>query len=418
VASLRAPRKVVKVMMHSGPKAKFAGLAGLLMSLALVSQPAASKQAAKAGQRNLGQEPPAVYGLYKTETIDFPSSAPAAVESAIKCGPNGDIYAVYSSDQAQDIGKQPVSRISASSKGVTEYPTPAMPGYSAPGRGSFDVRADGTLYALVLATARSGAGGKARRVSFIVKYNEDGTVDSRIRVGGENGTRIQPLRIAAFGDGDFLLSGTTALTRGEIAKGARLRTFAGIFGRAGTFLSPIKLMEPTVPAKPSPPPRANASAPGVETHSYAAEMASEDENAVSLGSHTLSVSSADGNVYVLQGAYRPHLYVISSTGDITRQVRLKPPAKGISPIQMAAAGSGYLFIYYGHVAAGVPGENPHQRGMITVLNQETGRVTAVYRMPEAQAGFAVPACADSSDDFLFLGASKDNHLAVVRYAAR
>jgi len=72
---------------------------------------------------------------------------------------------------------------------------------------------------------------------------------------------------------------------------------------------------------------------------------------------------------------------------------------------MAAAGAGFLFIYYGHIT-GVPGGKANQRGMIVVLNTETGDIAAIYRMPAADTDFAIPACAASLSDFLFLGSDK------------
>jgi hypothetical protein len=430
--ALLGPRKVAHDMSLPTERGGLCRLVGLIALLAFASGLAYSEQKAKPRSK---QEPaPEIYDLYPTETIHFSAPPPTAFESEIKCGPNGGIYAVYGSapparlfqfNQPGGIFRAPGRKVSISPKGLTEYPIPALSGYGSASRVSCDVRADGTLFALVNA-ARRGSGGALKRGSFIVEYNDDGTVDSRLRVGNEPGKRIQPLRMAVFGDGNFLLSGTTVLPH------RALGTFAGIFDRQGTFITPLKvgraIAHPEKPqergagaASKEPAPPGSAKAPkqrSAKKQTAASEREAEAKNPVSLESSTLSVSSQDGNVYVLQGTSAATLYAVSPAGYVVRKFDLKPPEPGMSPLQMAAAGPGYLFIYYGRIGVAVTNKNPGKPNYITVLNSETGHVTAAYRMPKAYVGFAVPACADSPDGFLFLGASKDNHLEVVRYAAR
>ena len=397
------------------PKAGLSAVA-VLLSFAPGLFAGIKKAALPAAQRALPAR-----DLYVSERTDLSALSPAVVTSGTKCDAAGDIYALYSGSAAVlslpgSTSRVPVSKISIQTKEVTQYPLPALSGYGNLFRFSYDVDADGTLYALINA-ARQRPQGKPKPAWLIVKYNGDGTVDSHFRVGNEPGKQLQPLRIAVFGDGDFLLSGTTVLTKG-------LGTFSGIFDRQGTFTTPLKFGEAIL--------RTNEPPGGAGTGARAAKKAgasagkrrevsgpgTADGSPISLESSTLSFSSQDGNVYVLQGTSAATLYVVAPTGEILRRFNLKPPKPGMTPLQMAAAGVGYLFIYYGRVATGAPGEDIHERGIIAVLSSETGRVTAVYRMPEAKVGFVVPACADSPDDFLFLGTSKDNHLEVVRYAAR
>jgi hypothetical protein len=125
-----------------------------------------------------------------------------------------------------------------------------------------------------------------------------------------------------------------------------------------------------------------------------------------------------GNAYVLPGSSEALPYVVSPAGYVIRKFRLKPPEPGMSPLQMAAAGVGYLFIYYGRIGVSVTADSPAKPDYITVLNSETGEQAAIYRMPIAESDSGIPACADSPDNFLLLGTSKDNHLEVVRYVAR
>lgn len=69
----------------------------------------------------------------------------------------------------------------------------------------------------------------------------------------------------------------------------------------------------------------------------------------------------------------------------------------------------------GCTATGEPGENSRYRGMITVAYPQSGEVTAIYRMPQAETDFAVPACAASPKDFFFLSSDDQGYLRVVHY---
>jgi hypothetical protein len=398
------------------------GLAVLLSSLFLLFQPGAAQEepgSSMGPQYSAAQAQ--VIDLRQTETINFPAPGPNEIAGEIKCSPDGDIYAVYSqgtsglliqAGQPRGIFRRPVSKVSPSSRTVTEFPIPAIGNYQEVSREDFDVRPDDTLYALIGAT-RQALDKKIERAWYIVKYNDDGTEDSRVRVGEQPGKHTQPIRIGVFGDGSFLLSGTIVPEE----KHAQLGSFSAIFGRDGEFESPIGLFRAAKPAPPS-----ESGKPGSASREESQRpptlpeaMAKLDTSAVSLASNTLEFSSQDGNVYVLQGHVRPHLYVVSPAGYVAREYGLKPPEEGLAPIQMAPVGAGYLFIEYEHIPTGAAGEDLHQRGVITVLSSDNGQVAGVYRVPSS-AGFAVPACADSTGSFLFLGSSKDGHLQVLRYA--
>jgi hypothetical protein len=80
---------------------------------------------------------------------------------------------------------------------------------------------------------------------------------------------------------------------------------------------------------------------------------------------------------------------------------------------MAAAGTGFLFVSYEHLATGEPGENGKYRSMATVVDPRSGEVTAIYSMPEAETDFAVSACAASPNDFVFLSSDDQGYPEVV-----
>jgi hypothetical protein len=253
--------------------------------------------------------------------------------------------------------------------------------------------ADGTLYALLQAFPQSGSDSKPDPVYLIVKYKDDGQVDSYFALGEVPGKHIRPTSLATFGADNSLVSGTTLLKNPE---GTSLGVFSAIFDRGGTFRAPVTLMKLDTPAK-----------------SGALPNSPDQRNAVSLASSLEEVSSSDGSIYVLQDG---HLDVVSPFGSIEHEFALPAPADKLSPLQMAAAGASYLFVFYGHLPTGDPAEdNNKYRDMITVVRSQTGEVTNVYRMPQAENDFAVSACAASLSDFLFLSSDEQGNLEVVHY---
>lgn len=379
---------------------------GLLVLLG-ATLPAAAQQAGS-GLRG-APSLPLQADLHRSETVQIHSLGPAAFVSNIKCGPGGgDIYAVYSTSSGH-TSPEPIRRISTSSRSVTEYPIPVVPGYDRLLRLSFDVSSDGTLYTLVRGTPQSRPGSKPDPVYLIVKYKDDGSVDSRFEIGDVPGKHIRPTSLAVFADGYSLVSGTTIE---KTPGGALMGVFSATFDRSGVFRAPVTLMKPATPVGPS----ASSSQLGIAPSSApqrAAEKEKDSPDPVTLASALLSVNSSDGNIYVLQTTGR--LDAVSALGSVEHEFQLRPPAKALRPFQMAAAGAGFLFVYYDHLSTGEPEENVQSRSMITVIDSQTGDVTAVYGMPPAETDFGVPACAASPNDFVFLGSDDRGYLELIHY---
>lgn len=350
--------------------------------------------------------------LHRAQVTRFTAPGPAAVATRIKCGPGGDSYAMYSSTSHQEMRSAPIRRVSVSSRSVTEYPIPAISGYEKLARHSFDVGADGMLYALLQANPQPGSKSKPDPVNLIVKYKDDGRLDSYITLGEVPGKHIFPTSLAVFAEGSFLVSGTTLE---KTADGTSLGVFSAIFDRNGTFLAPVTLMKLDAPAESSGFPDQRG-APPKTVQQKAVEKEKHSLNAVPLASSLDSFSSPDGNIYVFQGDGR--LDIVSPSGSVEHEFKLRPPAEGLSGLQMSAAGPGFLFVFYDHLATGEAGESSRYRGMISVVYPQTGEVTAIYRMPQAETDFSVAACAASPNDFLFLSADEQGFLEVVHYLPR
>lgn len=366
---------------------------GLLLLLGL-SQSTVTGQTGDKSQAQAPSPAPTM-DLHRGEVIPFNTPGPYTITSKIKCGPGGDIYAIYSS--GRDISSAPIRRISVSSRSVTEYPISTISGYKILARASFDVSADGTLYALFQAAPQSGSDSKSDPVYLIVKYKDDGQVDSYFPLGDVPGKQIQPTSIAMFGADNSLVSGITLLKN---PGGTSPGVFSATFDRGGTFRAPVTLMKLDTRGKSS----ASPKSPDPNSRDHG--------GAVSLASSLLSFSASDGNVYVLQGN---RLDAVSPFGSIEHEFEVPPPADKLIPFQMAAIGASHLFVRYDHLSTGDLAEDNKYRGTITVLQLLTGEVTLVYRMPQGDNGFAVAACAASLTDFLFLGADEQGRLVVEHY---
>lgn len=368
--------------------------------LVLLSAPLAAAQAG-GGALAAPSLPMQPRDLHRAEVDGFSAPAPVAVESRIKCGPGGDIYAVYDTMSPRELTSAPIRRVSVSPRRITEYPVPAISGYENLLRSSFDVGADGTLYALLQANPQSALKSKSDHpvyVYLIVKYKDDGSMDSYFPLAEVPGKRFHPMTLAMFTNGNSLVSGDY---REDIPIGTSLELFSAIFDQSGAFRAPVTLMRLAPSTESSAPPSAQGSVP-----------AAERQGAIQLASSLRSVSSPDGNIYILQG---DHIYAVSLMGSVEHEWKLMSPGKNLSLLQMASAGAGYLFTSYGHLSTGAPGENTLYRNMITVVNARTGEVTALYRMPQDDEDFAVAACAASLNDFLFIGSDKQNNLQVVHF---
>lgn len=375
-----------------------------------------SSTAAISAQKHTEQQMvPRFQDLHIGNVMTLNAAAPTVAAFGSKCDENGGIYLSYSSAapvlSTGAIDQFPVAKISIGSEEMIQYPVPVRVPWDQGQviRLSFDVSADGTLYAL-FNTAHRNLDGKMTPEFLIAKYNDDGTIDSYIHIGQVPGRAIQPLRIAVFGNGDFLLSGTTVLKEG-------LRSFTGLFGEDGNVIHLMKLGKPLMDPWDSSGEGDKDAHESTQPVSEVKTLKDEANNPVSLESSTLNFSGRDGNLYLLQGTEDANLYVISSMGEVLRHFKLPPPHPGLSPLQMAQAGPGFLFIYYGHLSKGTPNEKIDQRDMITVINTANGEVTANYRMPESH-GAVLPACAVSPQEFVFIGATKNNKLALVPYSAQ
>lgn len=408
------------------PWKTFNYLIGLVVLFGFVSEPQSFDQKAK---RQVGeQELPETRDLFLAETIPFQAPPPSLAATAMKCDLNGNIYLVYTDapeavlSQRDAVARLPIQRLSVEHKAVAPFPLPSIPGYDNVLRYDFDVDGRGQVYALLSAWNDPDQKEKSPPASLILKYKDDGTMDSVAEIRDVPGKRFQPLSFAAFPDGNFLVTGTAPDEQG-------LGVFTAIFDRAGTFMTDVKVPEDVDLRSPNAATHGSGSATGQEAGRSEGSGSHQEDverhpprgraskvSPVGAVSGGLAFSSPDGNIYLLRATDPPRLYVVSRSGEVVREFEVRLPARGLSPIQMAMAGGDKVFIQFGHIATGVPGENSNAPRLIAVLNPSDGQVTAVYRLASEEVSTTLSACAASPYNFLFVGTGKNNKLEVRRYS--
>jgi hypothetical protein len=200
-----------------------------------------------------------------------------------------------------------------------------------------------------------------------------------------------------FADGNFLLTGTF---RAKDSPASRIGVFSAIFDQTGALRAPVTLA------------KSAGSESDISVKSGGTSPKDESPAPTMLVSSFLTFGAPNGKVYVL---LENQLDVVSHDASVESQVELEPPGKDLSPIQMAGAGVGYIFVFYDHISTGAPGEDADRRSMITVANLQTGGVVATYRLSQDATDLAVAACAVSLSDFVFLSSGQQNNLEVVHY---
>jgi hypothetical protein len=382
------------------------------------------------------QESPTVQKLRLTERISFSSAAPAGITPEVKCDPNGDIFAEYieslqailaDAPYGDTFKRMPLHELVPSEKEKISYPIPAISGFPYLVRTDYEVDPHGTLYALM--DAFDGPRKKKDRKmlgTLIVRYGDDGTMDSYVKLGRFAEGHVSPLRFAPLPDGTFFVIGTIWGPEGA-------HPFATMFDRAGTFVKnvvipgDVSIKEATAPRTP-PPKEVSDLGPGGTGSTVQSEgskrsgppqkRANKDLASLFAVNDSMLLSAPDGNVYLLRATHPLRIYGISAGGEVVKQFEVQRPAPDLSPVQMDRAGIGSIFIRFDYVATGAPGGTEHSAPLISVIDLSTGHVSAIYRIDPAESDFSAGACASSPYDFLFVGAGKDGKLELLRFAAR
>lgn len=362
-----------------------------------------------------------MHDLALAETVTFPSPPPTALIPEIKCDSNANIYVVQTGSPpnllfSNGLSAVPISKLSMASKSSVSYPVPSLDRYRGVIRSHFDVSADGHLYALLEALDASPTESEPPPSFFIAKYKDDGSLDKYFKLEDAPNRHIQPFRFVMFRDGNVLVTGTA------VEKGKPLRPFIAVMDDAGRFVTYVKASVPEPVAVISGDRILNGKDQAVPATPPGGESTDpESDIAVSLSSSSFMVSASDGNVYLLRGEARPRLYVISPGARVIRDFEIHEPASGLKALNMGMVGGDKVYIAFGRVEDGSPhGADSNGTGnLISVVSPYTGQAIAVYRLPSDADPFNVPACAPSSDNFLFIGSTEDSqHLQIRKYTPK
>ncbi|MDE3137959.1 MAG: hypothetical protein KGL59_15365 [Acidobacteriota bacterium] len=308
-----------------------------------------------------------------------------------------------------------------------------MDGYQSFYRIAFNVGPWGNLYALYQAYRQ------VHQLSafvpsdvLIVKFDDDGSVDSRVKLSGLPSGRLLPTDFDAFADGSFLVTGdlyTSTLPVQEPGDArvpkvviqhhtpAGMGSFTGIFDAQGRFVQELHLpgdVKPSVRGEGSPeegPPADHAAS--AERKEQTGERASSSDWSMAIDL-SLSASDRENNIYLLRASNPAILYQVSSSGQVIHQAHVKIPVKGVSPVQMNLAGTSQLFITFAGTTVDEQ-RHVHIVMLFARVDAATGKIDATYRLPPKTN--LMPACADGPNELLFLGSTKDGNLEVVRYSA-
>lgn len=366
--------------------------------------------------------------LREGETVRFPAPAPGIILNGIQCGENGDIFLVFGTDARAVMNSPngsaplPIQRISVDSQTLTAYAVSSLGDYQVYRRSTFTMDDRGAVYALYTAF-RHGKGlglsleleRRERPDNVVVKFHDDGSVDSRIQLSDPPNGSLEPTLFGVFGDGQLLVTGTVNVL-------GQLKPFTGIFDRSGRFeqqLSLTKDVEPSSGAN-------HGDKELVRSGAAASAQKSEEktprkplppntpvQNWQTAMAYGKIFSGSDGNLYLLRASIPPRVYVVSSDGRAVREFLIQPPEPGLRLLDLHLAGQRNLFAEFIGPANKKMGFSGSLVTISAVIDDITGKVIAAYRFPP-NVGL-LPGCAAGPDTFEFLGSTKDHKLKVVRF---
>lgn len=363
-------------------------------------------------------EAPPTRQLYLAGTVPFSAPPPMAIVAGVQCDADGNIYARYSPALPNrfTLPKLPLTRISLMSRSVVQFHVPTPDGYAFVQSQGFYVEPDGSVYGL-LAAYRQQPGPKAVPnfpVPMVVRYQDDGAVDSVIRLQLPQGVHVQPFRLAVFPDGHLLMTGLVMNSPGRLPPSTGV--FTGIFDRGGGYAGPLTLPDdvkpepmghvpvfrPGVSASPG-----NAGAKGIPTAPHKSVKAWFLD--VMFG---LTLGSPDGDIYLIRAGSPARVYVLSSGGTVLRRLMINPPVPGMIPSEASLTSVGALLLQFSQPMGA---ENAQPSRVLALADPSTGKITETYKAPP-RAG--APACVSPEDEILFLREGKAGHLEVAEYLPR
>lgn len=415
-------------------------IAGLLGDRPVFGDP----QAGAAGS-TVETELPAIQTLRLKETTAFAPPAPNAFGSGTACDSRGNVFfkhEFYDPTQMHVASGSDVSEVITDSKQMVAYGSSPLSASDYPNErlGSFSVRPNGAVYALIF-TRRDPSNGGPRPAPeyYVERFNDDGTTDSIARIQTPPGaTRWFAEHLAAFPDGNILIAGTASFTGGEPPNASSLQPFTAIYDPTGRFAREVALPDDVLnetvdSASPLQQEAKGATAtvagtagmksPGADEAGSTSESATQASPtqpskprelfSVAIATGGL-VSGPDGNVWILRASDPMRLYAVDSAGEVAKHFEFSSPIRGLKPFSIGFAGPDMVFFDFAHFAPD-PSPTSGPSKVFALFNTVSARFEGLYTLPDTEKGLRIPACGDRHGGFLFLGTTPDNHLGVFDY---
>ena len=245
---------------------------------------------------------------FRLGSNDFPSND-------IMCDRSGNTYVTVSDPTSDDRSDRPLLKFDKSgalqaefstsrkSLGFSEYEDHFEPSTPLPNGGIARI-----------AWGRPGM--------YLVRFAEDGKLESRVKLEGPPVPTILPYQVAAFASGEILLSGLENC-RSVRCLGA-FKSFTALYSPSGDLIKRLSIPRDD---------EIDAAAEIGDSRYAAGPMFGN--RAVSGGRMRLG---DDGNVYLMRHTSPAAVYVISSSGDLARTLQIQPPRDGWASVDMQVSG--------------------------------------------------------------------------------
>ncbi|HKT12125.1 MAG TPA: hypothetical protein VJW77_09915 [Terriglobia bacterium] len=308
-----------------------------------------------------------------------------------RCDPDGGVYLrVYSSPQ---WGLMPVIRVSTDGKEAAEFRIDQIsdPPLKEGVLQDFAVDLRGNVYGLVFLSKTNE--------SYVARFQRDGQFDSAIKLD----SKVFPTALAVFPSREFLMSGIVPGSAG-LKDG---KPFTGIFDLSGELVRSVRLPgDVKLGSGPAGAKKDN----GKKTSEPRKFFDAQADPAIPLTLGAVDVGD-DGNAYLMRASQPPTVYVVSPSGDVLRQWRLKAPSPDFFPVAMkVSSGRIALAFQENSVAAG-----SKPAIVYSVYDSLSGDFLAEYGEGDGVVGAL--ACY-SPDEFTFVGRDKEHPPAIVEAVPR
>ena len=267
--------------------------------------------------------PPAA-ALYEAERVHFSAPPPVATLATTQCDAEGNVYIQYLSslqslvqNPQRGLGNAPLTRVSVKSKKTTIFQMPAPEGYTAAFDHRFFIMPRGDVYELMIAYRHPrDFDGPNWPDTFVVRFKDDGTVDSLTKLEPPPEVHFTAMRLGVFGDGTFLVTGLEVAGRRQLPA----NHLTAWFDRAGAYKGPITLADDI--QSTGFPPKAAGAAPPSPGEGGNTGVSQSPEGPAGPWFQQVQASfmlpSPDGSLYLIRATSPALVYVVSPGGVVAR----------------------------------------------------------------------------------------------------